>query len=264
MAPMPIPPTWRRRTFLLALGWKIKFFDKPEAKAASTSSLLGWLRGIGIVGVLVGLMPMMMQTLFGWAVVICYCGVVILCIDLVRERIENYKKLFVLLAILAGVAAFTKCVVLHKSPADFIFGNSNGRLELTIRNISNTDDYKDFDVTIVPDPDLSIAIGSVSFLNAPSSCSPISNLPDQLGPKEHAILFRDSPGHWLTFPGDFRIRCSDLPRMSHVKIEMQLVQGIPMSGIVPHPVYPRMAPSYTARFTGKYRVIEINSTFKPQ
>ncbi len=146
-APMPAPTTSHRKMFLRALRWRIKLRHTVQ----DHRPLLLWLRGVGFVSLAAGSVGLM-QVFFWPSVIAIYVGLAVLCLDiLVVENFRAHIKAAVIACIIACGVGFTVKVVIHKSPIDFTYHVVDKRMEFFVSNASDDDDYRDFDIEVIPD-----------------------------------------------------------------------------------------------------------------
>jgi hypothetical protein len=184
---------------------------------------------------------------------------------LLLERQKLAVKLIVVAGFVALGGLFWTSVVSRPSPISLVYRINGGRLELTISNDSLEDDYRDVDLKIAPG-ERHAYFGEMRQVSGPQTCYFVPNMPGPMGIGEDAIIWASPsprPDHWEMRSSLLRIRCQYLPRSSHVTYAVQFLGGAGKGG-TPNPVVPASAPSVDGRFSGKFKVVDVQAHFKLQ
>ncbi len=111
-----------------------------------------------------------MQSFFWLSVVFFYAGVVVLAIDLWLERLPLGWKFMGWAVILSIAIAFLVAVVLRKNPLQIDYSISDTHeIDVVIHNGSDSDDYRDVDLTLGTDSDRAYFYSLRNLSNFPSA-----------------------------------------------------------------------------------------------
>jgi hypothetical protein len=216
----------------------------------SHSSILQWARTVGIASIAFGGFGLM-SIFFVWSVVLLYFGIAVLICDLWFERFRkaDYLRFVIISVLLVFVCAFTKGVVLHDDPLDYVndIYPKNGVITVTLYNTSASD-YRDLDITIQPIPSTQIdsakeeiGVAGVEIFD-----------PGKVGaPKELQSGQSIEMSNGRIFLNFQRVRCATLPHDSPIQFKLNLKGGVPM------PERVHIVGTYYGKFQS--RTIDINS-----
>ena len=270
MLPMPLPATIWRRGFLLLLRWKIKAFPSQKGWVSLLQwirNFCQWLRNISLATCLLGaVVGNMAPAAFIPCAIAFYVSLLFLMLDLIfLERWPAALKLIISAILICFGAAVWNGVVSHRDPISFGYLVENGRLDVKINNDSTEDDYKDIDLTVIPDDHSDAFIGDVRPLNNIEGCALVSGNPDpdEFGGHDKLMFWR-TPDHKSHFYLDrFRIHCRDLPPMSHQSYTIQLISNkTPPEFPMPQLTTPQRAPEISGQFTGRFRIFKVGAFCK--
>jgi hypothetical protein len=202
--------------------------------------------------------------LFWYGVTLAYFGLAVGLAECIWDpyfvNARYQRQVLAIGTVLFVFVIFTIGMVGRRSQIEFSYLVNGTRLGLIVSNNSTGDDYRNLDLTIIPEPENGDSvIGSFQELTPGTPCSVISSAYQITG---YPTLVMATPTGYASYPSAIRLRCESLPHRDIAEFEIQLVKRIVRNGqnaVVP--VMPTGNPEFKIRFTGKFRNIDIGGRF---